>query len=107
MRTNGTISFLTTSTPATAADTDGFLLHDNPKWSSSVPCAVATLNDDRDQQGQASQVRQAHFTATLEGLACSPRAARVRLTRCGETLGEFQIREIRPLQTQGRTLVVV
>lgn len=79
------------------------------EWSESIPCSISTIRNNNNARYQATIERVASFNVLIpitSGYDFKSRA-RVRLTRDGESLGEYEVILSERIPTQGRIKIVV
>lgn len=104
MRTNGTISFEL----ETLTETNDFgevVAHDT-QWSDPVPCFISVNTDNRKGRYEDGEFHMATYSI----LVCEkvfPQYGNVRLARGDESLGEYRIQSVTPIETFKRTRILV
>lgn len=75
------------------------------EWSEPRPCCVQTISDNRVGAYADGVFRQASFYVLVEPQSFPHR--RIRLTRLGEELGEFDVINAEPLMAVGALKIMV
>lgn len=104
MRANGTLQYLTTI-PA-GKNEYGEPIPAQTILSEPIRCSVKTNSDNRKGVYEDGVFRQASFSVLLESRP-TEEFNRVRLTRDGEYLGEYQVMSREQLKTVGRISILV
>lgn len=79
------------------------------EWSDGIPCSISTIRNNNNARYQATIERVASFNVLIPITAeyDFKSRARVRLTRDGEQLGEYEVILSERIPTQGRIRIVV
>lgn len=104
MRTNGTLQYLTTI-PASKNEY-GEPIPAQSSFSEPIRCSVKTNSDNRKGMYEDGVFRQASFTVLLESRPLEE-FNRIKLTRDGEYLGEYQVMSREQLKSVGRISILV
>lgn len=104
MRANGTLQYLTT-TPASKNEY-GEPIPAHTSLSKPFRCSIKTNSDNRKGVYEDGLFRQASFSVLLESQKLEE-FNRVRLTRDGEDLGEYQVMSREQLKSVGRISILV
>lgn len=104
MRYNGTLQYQVISSGG--YDDNGEPIPSSTEWSEPIKCLLKANTDTRKGRYEDGKFRQASFVALIEKQPL-PDIKRIKLTRYAETLGDYDIINIEPLPTVGRTQIIV
>lgn len=104
MRTNGTIQLGTMS--GAGVNEWGEPIEGELVFSDKIPCSIKTNSDTRKGVYEDGVFRMASYTILVELQNCEM-VTNVKVERLGEALGEYQVLSSEPLDTVGRTQIIV
>lgn len=104
MRANGTLQYLKTA--AASKNEYGEPIPAQTSFSKPYRCSIKTNSDNRKGVYEDGVFRQASFSVLLESQKLEE-FNRVRLTRDGEDLGEYQVMSREQLKSVGRISILV
>lgn len=104
MRTNGTIQLGKSS--GTVRNEYGEVTGSIVMFGEPIPCSIRTNSDTRKGVYADGEYRRSSYLILIE-LQNVTDVTRVRLERLGESLGDFDVLSSEPLDTVGRTQIMV
>lgn len=103
MRTNGILQY--TIQEGGGVNESGEPIPAKSYWSAPITCSIQTNNHNNKGTYQDGKFTTASYEILIESLAFS--AIRVKLSRYGENLGEFEVQDIQPFPGVGRIKILV
>ena len=76
------------------------------EWSAPLPCRIETNRDTRKGVYEDGKFRQAEFTMLIDGIHQFLQK-RVKLSRLGELLGEYNVVTVEPLEAVDATKIIL
>ena len=104
MRTNGTLSLTLNNGSRQQLNADGEPIFEEPEWTQPDDCFIQDIMEDRKAKYIDGGYTDVSYEVICEGEDIE--ADRVRLTRKGRELGEFDVKSIRET-TMHRTIILV